>query len=149
MSIPSYQNYFSTGYQPIGQQGYPSYQQPTYNQSQIPQPMQVQQPQNNNSLIWVQGIEGAKSYLVGAGQSVLLMDSENQVFYIKSTDSSGMPLPLRVFAYTEQQGQTMPNSSSSNTIDMSGFVTREEFENRIAELIPNKQIERKEDVKYA
>ena len=54
------------------------------------------------SIIWVQGEEGAKAYMVAAGNSVLLMDSENSAFYIKSTDASGMPLPLRTFDYKER-----------------------------------------------
>ena len=31
------------------------------------------------SIIWVQGEEGAKAYMVAAGNSVLLMDSENSI----------------------------------------------------------------------
>ena len=64
-------------------------------QYQINQPMQ-QPTQSNQSLIYVQGESAAKSWMVGAGQSVLLMDSENPVFYIKSADASGIPLPLRI-----------------------------------------------------
>ena len=84
----------------------------------------TQHPQN--SIIWVQGEAGAKSYLVGAGQSVLLMDSEDNVFYIKSTDQSGMPMPLRVFEYTERTSKPEPVTAD--------FITREEFEKRLAEL---------------
>lgn len=62
--------------------------------------------QNGSGIMWVQGEAGAKSYLVGAGQSVLLMDSESSRFYIKSTDNSGMPMPLRVFEYKEINTQT-------------------------------------------
>lgn len=58
--------------------------------------------QSNNGLVWVQGEAGAKSYLVAPSQTVLLMDSEAEKFYIKSADAAGMPMPLRVFEYTEQ-----------------------------------------------
>lgn len=58
--------------------------------------------QTQSSITWVQGEEGAKAYLVAAGNSVLLMDSEAPVFYIKSTDASGMPMPLRVFDFVER-----------------------------------------------
>lgn len=67
-------------------------------QQQMTQPAQ----QNSGGILWVQGEEGAKGYLVAAGNSVMLMDSENSTFYIKSTDASGMPLPLRIFDYTER-----------------------------------------------
>ena len=68
--------------------------------------MQQSQPQapaqTQSSITWVQGEEGAKAYLVAAGNSVLLMDSESPVFYIKSTDASGMPMPLRIFDFVER-----------------------------------------------
>ena len=72
-------------------------------------------------LTWVQGEAGAKSYLVGAGQSVLLMDSERSVFYIKSTDASGMPQPLRVFEYQEKTQTPAP------VFDPDKYVTKEEL----------------------
>ena len=95
-------------------QYYPSYQSPYYpppapdhlaqlrGQQPFQAPMQGQPvpPQGNtagNGIIWVQGEEGAKGYLVAPGENRLLMDSENSTFYIKSTDASGMPLPLRLY----------------------------------------------------
>ena len=79
------------------------------------------------SIIWVQGEEGAKAYMVAAGNSVLLMDSESSSFYIKSTDASGMPLPLRVFDYKER---TTAAKAPPQTAQQPGgeFVTRAEFE---------------------
>ena len=70
-----------------------------FQQQPVQMPAQpVQQPQqNNNGILWVSGEVGAKSYLVAPGTSVLLMDSESEKFYIKSTDVSGMPQPLRTF----------------------------------------------------
>ena len=93
--------------------------------------LQPQVQQNNNGLIWVQGEAGAKSYQVLAGQSVLLMDSESNVFYIKSSDASGMPMPLRIFDYTERN-----NDKIDTQVD---YVTREEFEKTIAEIKNAKQ----------
>lgn len=65
----------------------------------IPQYQNYQPPQTG--LIWVQGESGAKSYFVPANGTVLLMDSETDQFFIKSSDASGMPLPLRRFSYKE------------------------------------------------
>ena len=87
----------------------------------------------NNGIQWVQGVEAAKSYLVGAGQSVLLMDSENSCFYIKSTDQSGMPLPLRIFDYTERATQPA-NNAISPQMDMSAYVTHDELQRFADEL---------------
>lgn len=104
----------------------------SYGVQALPQTQQ-QQPQNNG-VIWVQGEAGAKSYLVAPGQSVLLMDSENYVFYIKSSDSSGMPMPLRVFDYTERTPQQQQQSKQTND-----YITRKEFEKRLSELKNAKQ----------
>lgn len=98
-------------------------------QSQQRTVTQPQQP--NQSWAYVQGEAAAKSWMVGAGQSVLLMDSESPIFYIKSADSSGIPLPLRVFDYQERT-QTMPKNApqAQNTaqIDLGDkYVTREEY----------------------
>jgi len=103
--MPQYNPYYPASYQPITQ--------PT---------------QNQNSITWVSGEVGAKSYIANPNTSVLLMDSEADVFYIKTTDASGMPLPLRVFDYKERIEQPKPN------VDMNAYVTKEEFEKALAEL---------------
>lgn len=36
------------------------------------------------------------------------MDSESNSFFIKSADTSGMPLPLRIFDYQERTAQQAP-----------------------------------------
>ncbi len=97
-----------------------AYQQPMMGQA-------AQQTQGTPSIIWVQGEEGAKAYMVAAGNSVLLMDSENSAFYIKSTDASGMPLPLRVFDYKERTtaAKTPPQTAQQPGVE---FVTRAEFD---------------------
>lgn len=121
--MPSYNNYFPMNY--------PAYAQQAYQQNYQPVAPVVSQPvaQTNNGIIWVQGEAGAKAYPVGSGNSVLLMDSESEQFYIKSTDVSGMPMPLRVFSYKEvvQTQETAPKGQ----IDMSMYITRDELENRL------------------
>lgn len=112
---------------------------------QVQQPMSAQGSQNSptmqtnasQGIIWVQGEAGAKSYLVAPGQSILLMDSESSTFYIKSSDSSGMPLPLRIFEYQEKTANTqqVPPVQESQQIDMSHFVTHEEFEKFKSEVL--------------
>lgn len=106
-------------------------------QMQQPMPVQAQQqaPQNSsNGLIWVQGESGAKSYLVAPNNTVLLMDSESPKFFIKSADNSGMPQPLRVFEYKELTQKTQ----KEEIIDSNKYVTREEFDKRIAEITEKK-----------
>lgn len=93
------------------------YVYPTYGNYVTPQTPSVTQPADSG-LIWVQGVEGAKSYLVAPNKTVLLMDSESEQFFLKSADASGMPLPLRVFKYTE----LVSHDKNVN------YVTKEEYD---------------------
>lgn len=94
-------------------------------QYQQMQPMQ-QAPQANQGLLWVSGEVGAKSYLMAPGTTVLLMDSEAQKFYLKSTDMAGMP-SLRTFEYKEIMQGDIPNSQAVEDLD-NKYVTRTEYE---------------------
>lgn len=85
--MPSY-NYYPATYQ---QNYVPVYQSPTYQQN-FPQ---------TSSIVWVQGEAGARAYPVPANTTMLLMDSESETFFLKSTDASGMPQPIRIYEYAE------------------------------------------------
>lgn len=118
---------------------YNPYQSQYLSQMQAAQPVQMPQyapPQNqpNSGLIWVQGETGAKSYLVAPNTTVLLMDSENQRFYLKSSDASGMPLPLRTFEYAEKHQNGPQSVASTQAIDYSSFATKAELEAFKAEI---------------
>lgn len=111
-------------------------------QQQVSQPQQ----QSNNGLIWVQGEAGAKSFIVSPGSTVMLMDSENSVFYLKSSDASGMPLPLRVFDYAERTA-TVPQSSNfgvqaPNGFDPNNYITRKEFDEAMANFSASSKAEK-------
>lgn len=97
---------------------------PQMPQMQAPQ---MQQPQSSG-INWVSGESGAKSWMVGRGETVLLMDSENQCFYIKQADASGMPLPLRVFDYTERTAASLQPQQSAILQQNDNFITRVEFD---------------------
>jgi hypothetical protein len=80
----------------------------------------------NNGIIWVQGIEGAKAYQLSPNSNVMLMDSDNDgVFYIKVSDNVGM-CNLRTFSYVETTNQPTPTQQTSQ-IDMSNYVTKDEL----------------------
>ena len=104
-----YMNY-QTGYQP---QALPIMQ----SQASYPAP-------SSNGINWVSGEVGAKSYLVAPNSTVLLMDSDDAVFYLKSADSAGLPT-LRTFSYVEIESNQ--NKQKSNELQKE-FVDREEFE---------------------
>ena len=129
--------YYAPFYRPTY---YDQMQTPSFNQQPIVQPVQqmpTPAPQTNNGLVWVQGEVAAKSYPVAPNCTVMLMDSEGERFYLKSADSSGMPLPLRVFEYTERinapTGDFKGGTSGFSEMD-DRFVTREEFERRMASI---------------
>lgn len=131
---------FPTTYQPMTYQVQPQ-------QSYTPQPQMQSQPQG---IIWVQGEAAAKAYPVAAGSNVLLMDSEGECFYIKSTDASGMPQPLRTFTYQEV-ARTEPAMSNANVPMLPDFnpdefakkSDLEEIKKQIAEL-PKQYSKRRE-----
>lgn len=119
------QNYFPATYQ----QYYPqqNYSQPNY-QAQQNYPQQ-------SGITWVDGVSSAKAYPVANGTSILLMDSNENAFYIKSADQSGMP-SIRIFDYSERSIVQSPQPQAAQTseqtielpeIDLSGYVTKEEL----------------------
>lgn len=109
-----YNPYFPATYQPV--------------QPMPQQPMPQQPQQSGNGLIWVQGESGAKSYLLAPSQTVMLMDSEADRFYLKSSDASGMPLPLRTFEYRETTQSGGKSASEAVASNLSGYVTKDEFD---------------------
>lgn len=100
---------------PMQMQGQ-SFQQPFQAPPQFP----MQPPrQDQNGLIWVQGEAGAKSWFVAPGATVLLMDSENPRFYMKSADMNGVPA-MRTFEYSEvgtPKPQEAPQAANFVTVD--------------------------------
>lgn len=98
------------------------YQQPYYTPPMADNLAQLRaQPQAQTSnLVWVQGAEAAKAYLVGAGQTVALWDSESMTIYLKSVDASGVP-SMRILDYKERTGSQQPQAGTTE------FVTRKEF----------------------
>ena len=127
---PTYPTYFPQGDQ-MAQYRAQQYT-PQMSAMQAPQIQQVQQP-TQGAPIWVQGEAGAKSFLVAPGQSLILMDSEAEVFYIKSTDASGVPMPLRTFDYKERtRGVQRPAQAAQMQGEQ--FVTRAEHDALAAKL---------------
>ena len=96
-------------------------------------------PQGNSGLVWVQGEAGAKSFLVAPGTTVMLMDSESPVFYLKSADQSGMPMPLRIFDFTERSA-THTETKPQTDFDPSIYITRKEFDERMSMLTKKSEV---------
>lgn len=144
--------YRPTYYDPVQQNTIGQFNQ-QFQQPVAPPTTQPMSQNGNNGLIWVQGEAGAKSYIVAPGNTVMLMDSEGERFYLKSADVSGMPMPLRIFEYkerTETPSQAFSTTVTAQNVNLDNFVTREEFEQRMASIASQCQCrnkaKKKEDV---
>ena len=102
-------------------------QNPYYNQPMNNQQFFQQEP--TQSLIRVNGIEGAKAYQMNANSTVALFDSNNDIMYVKTTDGAGFP-SIRTFNFVEIK----QNEKSSGSQD---YISRQEFEEFKKELMNN------------
>jgi hypothetical protein len=97
---------------------------------QMPQAMPTQ-PKATNELIWVQGLEGAKGFLVAPGHTVVLWDTENPTIYVKTADATGIP-SMRVLDFTERGQNTNENGAKSHSCKcadkFNNFVTKADFD---------------------
>lgn len=90
------------------------------------QPQQQQQQMNNISVAIIHGGDkAANDYLMAPNQTIVLVDNEEGLVYIKETNGSGMQITNRKFKEEKQASLQQIQAD---------FVTREEFEKRIAEL---------------
>lgn len=109
---------FPMGYQPTY---YPNY------------PAQNAQP--TNGITWVQGLAGAKSYLVAPNTTVQLWDSEKQTIYLKSADASGMP-SIKTLDYTirDDKAPNLPLQGTENTQGIE-YATKDDLKALKGEII--------------
>ena len=132
----SYNNY---GNYPYGS----PYQSPYYHPN-VSQNNQVNQQPQMNQYAFVNGIEGAKSFQLNPNQTILLMDSDSPVCYMKTSNGVGQST-LRYFKLTEVteadlKAQSIPNDKSTD------YVTKNEFKelsDRFEELL--EKINKKEE----
>lgn len=104
---------------------YPNVAQPGYPQRQT-------QPQQN-VYAFVNGVEGAKSYQINANQTVLLMDSEQQVCYLKQANAMGQAT-LRYFKLVEVSENDVRNIGNKNVPQNGDFATKKDIEDIIKRL---------------
>jgi hypothetical protein len=132
-----YNPYYNTGIPNFSQA--PAQQQ--FNQAGGIQynPSPVQPVQNKNFFEWVQGEAGARGYMVPAGSTAWLMDSENSTFYIKSTDVNGIPQPLRIFDFKERVA--ISHNGPNGPVPENNYVTKDEMKAYIDEILKEKRNE--------
>lgn len=94
--------------------------QTTYNASNAPA---QQQNTQLNVFAYVNGLEGAKAFFVPPNGRVLLMDSDNPVFYMKTANAMGQT-SVRTFKFEEVQDQSAPKVDYVKQSDLTVFDVR-------------------------
>lgn len=89
-----------------------------------------QPPITQNYFAWVQGEAAAQAFQVAAGSTVVLMDSEQPILYMKSADATGRPGQMvKQYLVSEEQFLKLQNETTN-----SDLVSKEEFEKAIADI---------------
>lgn len=95
------------------------------------QPVRTAQPsQMQNTFVWAQGEQAAKSYPVAPGSKLLIFDSESPTFYIKMADQAGRPLPLEIYDFKKRESVDVLPESKVNYED---FATKDDVRTIIKE----------------
>lgn len=101
--------------------GYPGY----YPQTTAPMGQSTAYQQPMNGLVSVTGIEGAKAYQLPPNSSMPLFDQDNDILYLKTTDSAGYPT-IKQFAFKPmEQVHEAPKAD---------YVQRSEFDALVSQV---------------
>lgn len=117
----AYNNGFPMGYQ----QYYPQYQQAVVPQPQVQQMMTP--PTIHAEILQVESEQYAESYPVAAGTSQMMIKRDDSEIYIKTAFANGQS---RLDVYSKR-----PERLNKPVLDLDGYVTKDELENRLNELL--------------
>ena len=98
--------------------------------------MQSMQGFSGSNIISVTGIEGARAFNIAPNSSVLLLDGENPVLYLKTSDSIGMQ-KITMYRLTEEQGTCSQSNIIKDGTSIE-YVTKDDFnalQARVQELV--------------
>ncbi len=109
--MPNYNNYFPTGYGYM----YPQNQQP------------VAPTFQNDDFKWSIGKAGIDAYMLAPNSRVHFWDSEEQVIYVKTTDSTGRPT-VQILDFTIRPNESQKANPLQANPAQSQYVTRAELE---------------------
>lgn len=130
--MPSYNQNFGYNYPPypygVNYQPFMP-QQPNFNNvnNMVSGNQNQQQPQMNQ-FAFVNGIEGAKSFQMMPNQTIMLMDSENPVVFMKSSNSMGQS-SLKYYKLTEVSEQDLRNQANPQPIQQNEeYALKSDFE---------------------
>lgn len=90
-------------------------------------------PQSQNTFAWIQGEEAARSYPVAPGNTIVLIEADKPIMYMKTTDLSGRPQPMQIrYLVTKEDYDKIQNGSNSSP-NSNDYVTKATFEKYISE----------------
>ena len=107
----------------------PSYQPYQMGQMQNGMQSNAQQPQQMtyHPLTFVNGIEGAKAFIVGANQVVYLKDSDSNLLFVKRADMQGK-YNIEVFEMKQIGIEEIGKKKEENPIELDDYMKREEMD---------------------
>lgn len=120
----AYNNNFNSGFN--NNVNYPN-QNMNNQQSMVQQQGGVVQP-NFTPLTFVNGIEGAKSYIIPANSTIYLRDSDSNMLFIKSCDNQGK-CTINSFEMVEVVENIGESQKSQNLakFEPNNYISKEEF----------------------
>lgn len=118
----AYNNVFPVGYQPY----YPQYQQ-QYQQNTPQMTPQMTPPTIHAEIVQVDNEQMAENYPLAAGASQMMIAKDDSAIFVKSMYANGQ-YNLDVFTKRPQRPKTAE-------IDTSQYITRDEFETRLKEIL--------------
>lgn len=127
-------NNFPIGYQPA-QIYYPQQQQPI---QQVQQPVQqsMTPPTIHAEIIQVENEQVAESHPMSAGTSQMMIAKDDSAIYVKTMYANGQ--------YNMDVYLKRPATPKKPEIDMGAYVTRDELENRLKEILKAQKPQRKQ-----
>ena len=91
------------------------------------------QPQSQNTFVWVQGEDAAMKFPVAPGNTVVLIDSDKPVMYMKTTDLSGRPQPMEIRYLVNKEDYEKIQNGGNFSSNSDEYVTKAVFEKYIEE----------------
>lgn len=82
--------------------------------------------QIQNSIVWVETEEEAKTWMVGPNNRVFIFVKDNEVLYIKKKDADGRPLKTEIYDLSKRQ--ILDDGAS---IDLGNYVKKEDVSKMI------------------
>ena len=93
----------------------------------------MQQTQTQNTFAWIQGEEAARNYPVAPGNTIVLIEADKPIMYMKSADLSGRPQPMQIrYLVSKEEYEKLRNGSDFSQNE-DKYVTKETFEKYVSE----------------